>query len=95
MTTLHTLSQPCSNPEALQQQLRYRQPSDPVLLLQDAVLMAQQPRFTAQLTQYPLYVLQDDVAARGLSLPPQLTATLISYPEFVQLTLDTQQQVSW
>ncbi|QIZ76481.1 sulfurtransferase complex subunit TusB [Ferrimonas lipolytica] len=95
LPTLHTLSQICANPDALMQQLRYRNNGDPVLLLQDAVLMAQQPRFSDSLNQLQLYILNDDLVARGVTIAPNVNATIIDYSQFVQLTLNTQQQVAW
>lgn len=93
--TLHTLTTPCDSPQSLALKLRYRSEHDPVLLLQDAVVLASQPRMVEQLNQYPLFLLSDDLNARGLTPAAGLNVTLIDYPAFVGLTLSTTQQVNW
>jgi sulfur relay protein TusB/DsrH len=44
--------------------------------------------------QGPIYVLNEDVQARGLKIENNLYHG-ISYPEFVALTLECKQVISW
>jgi sulfur relay protein TusB/DsrH len=45
-------------------------------------------------TQGPIYVLNEDVEARGLKIENDLYQG-VSYPEFVALTLKCKQVISW
>ncbi|WP_051201837.1 sulfurtransferase complex subunit TusB [Ferrimonas senticii] len=95
MSTLHTIATLPNSPEQLAQMLQYRGENDPVLLMQDAVLAASQPRFAALLNRMPVYLLADDLSARGTAPLPELSAQPIDYNQFVQLCLDTNQQIAW
>jgi sulfur relay protein TusB/DsrH len=46
------------------------------------------------LTHGPIYVLSEDLLARGLQIDNKLYIA-ISYPEFVTLTLECEQVISW
>ncbi|MFQ2216207.1 sulfurtransferase complex subunit TusB [Aeromonas dhakensis] len=50
----------------LEQALAYRQPDDVLVLMQDAVVAATAPLWSERLTGVPLYVMQEDLQARGL-----------------------------
>ncbi|WP_349920086.1 sulfurtransferase complex subunit TusB [Aeromonas veronii] len=52
--------------QALEQALRYRDVSDPVVLMQDAVVAAMAPVWCERLAGVPLYVMQEDLLARGM-----------------------------
>ncbi|MGY3858679.1 sulfurtransferase complex subunit TusB [Aeromonas intestinalis] len=52
--------------QALEQALRYRDVSDPVVLMQDAVVAATAPVWCERLAGVPLYVMQEDLLARGM-----------------------------
>lgn len=78
--------------------LRLLKEGDDVLLLQDGVLAAlesSQALESLRLAPISLYVLQDDVMARGLSAQISAIATAVSYTEFVALTVKQTQQVAW
>ena len=78
--------------------LRMLQEGDDVLLLQDGVIaaLAGSDRL-AQLAAAPagLYVLREDVEARGLTAQISTSATTISYTDFVALTVKHPQQMTW
>ena len=50
----------------LEQALAYRQPDDVLVLMQDAVVAATAPLWSERLTGVPLYVMREDLQARGL-----------------------------
>lgn len=50
----------------LEQALRYRQGSDTLVLMQDAVVAATAPQWCERLAGIPLYVMVEDLQARGL-----------------------------
>ncbi|MCE9850461.1 sulfurtransferase complex subunit TusB [Aeromonas allosaccharophila] len=59
------LNSPFQN-QALAQALSYLQPEDELVLMQDAVIAASAPQWSEQLADIPLYVMQEDLQARGL-----------------------------
>lgn len=52
--------------QGLEQALRYRDASDPLVLMQDAVVAAAAPMWCERLAGIPLYVMREDLQARGL-----------------------------
>ncbi|MBR7628393.1 MAG: sulfurtransferase complex subunit TusB [Aeromonas popoffii] len=50
----------------LEQALCYRQPDDLLVLMQDAVIAATVPQWGERLAGIPLYVMREDLQARGL-----------------------------
>lgn len=95
MSTLHTVNKTAAS-DALASCLRVAQDGDSLLLIEDGVYLHQ------QLTQLPmpqgltLYVLEQDLIARGFSsaaLPEAITA--INYDGFVDLVCKHTQSVSW
>lgn len=78
--------------------LRMLKAGDELLLLQDGVLAALEgSRALTSLLAAPvtLYVLQDDVDARGLAAQISASLTSVSYTEFVALTVKHSQQMTW
>jgi len=64
-----------------------------IILTQDAVIAATLP---LSLTDYhKIYALADDVSARGLTNQVNDTIEIISYAQFVALTLTHQPLVNW
>ncbi|MCO4206104.1 MULTISPECIES: sulfurtransferase complex subunit TusB [Aeromonas] len=51
----------------LEQALRYRREEDLLVLMQDAVVATVAPAWCERLAGIPLYVMQEDLQARGLS----------------------------
>lgn len=92
---LHKVSSSPFEYQALRQCLSRAKVTDKVLLAQDAVysLLKQDEHKTLQ-PYAPIYVLEDDIKARGLQLDNTLFKAL-SYPEFVELSLDCDQVISW
>lgn len=52
--------------QGLEQALRYRDASDPLVLMQDAVVAAAALMWCERLAGIPLYVMGEDLKARGL-----------------------------
>lgn len=78
--------------------LRLLAEGDDVLLMQDGVLAALQgSQALESLLNAPisLYVLQEDVMARGLSAQISNSAVTVSYNDFVALTVKNSQQMAW
>ncbi|ERK11605.1 tRNA 5-methylaminomethyl-2-thiouridine synthase TusB [Pantoea sp. AS-PWVM4] len=74
------------------------EPQDDLLLLQDGVtaaLLGSAMLEKLQNTAAKLWVLQDDVVARGLVAQISTSATCVDYTEFVALTAKHQQQIAW
>ena len=92
---LHKVSTSPFADQTLLQCLKRIQPTDKLLLIQDAVYTIVKADVTETLlTHGPIYVLREDVQARGLKIENDLFHA-ISYPEFVALTLECNQVISW
>jgi tRNA 2-thiouridine synthesizing protein B len=92
---LHTVSTSPFTDQNLLQCLKRKQPTDKLLLIQDAVYAIMKADMTdTLLTHGPIYVLSEDLLARGLQIDNKLYIA-ISYPEFVALTLECEQVISW
>ncbi len=92
---LHKVSTSPFADQTLMQCLKRIQPTDKLLLIQDAVYaMVKGDLVDSLLEQGPIYVLNEDVQARGLIIENNLYQG-ISYPEFVALTLECKQVISW
>ncbi|PKG97409.1 sulfurtransferase complex subunit TusB [Paraglaciecola sp. MB-3u-78] len=92
---LHKISTSPFADQTLLQCLKRIQPTDKLLLIQDAVYaMVKGDLVDSLLEQGPIYVLNEDVQARGLIIENNLYQG-ISYPEFVALTLECKQVISW
>ncbi|WP_337026464.1 sulfurtransferase complex subunit TusB [Pantoea eucrina] len=73
-------------------------PEDDLLLLQDGVTGALQgSTMLARLSAAPatLWVLEEDVVARGLYAQISTSVARLDYTGFVALTIKHQQQVAW
>ncbi|WP_130832229.1 sulfurtransferase complex subunit TusB [[Erwinia] mediterraneensis] len=78
--------------------LRMLSTGDDLLLLQDGVLGAlTDSNMLEKLLAAPatLWVLQEDVEARGLSAQISSKVRLVDYTDFVDLTAKHQQQMAW
>jgi tRNA 2-thiouridine synthesizing protein B len=92
---LHKVSTSPFTDHSLSQCLKRKQPTDKLLLIQDAVYTMLKVDVTETLvTQGPIYVLNEDVEARGLKIENDLYQG-VSYPEFVALALKCKQVISW
>lgn len=71
---------------------------DDVLLLQDGVIAALEGNPALEVLRkasVSLFVLQDDLDARGLSGQISNAITVISYTDFVTLVVKNAQQMNW
>lgn len=78
--------------------LRLLADGDDVLLLQDGVIAALEgsPALEALLNApISLYVLQEDVEARGLSAQISTNVVSVGYTDFVALVVKNPQQMTW
>ena len=78
--------------------LRMLAAGDEVLLLQDGVLAAlegSRALESLRLAPISLYVLREDILARGLSAQISSSVAAVSYTEFVALTVKQTQQMTW
>ena len=94
---LHKISTSPFSDQNLLQCLKRKQPTDKLLLIQDAVYAIIKDDMTDLMrtkTNAPIYVLSEDVLARGLKIENDLYHA-ISYAEFVALTLECNQVISW
>jgi tRNA 2-thiouridine synthesizing protein B len=92
---LHKVSTSPFTDLSLFQCLKRKQATDKLLLIQDAVYAMLKVDVTETwLTHGPIYVLNEDVEARGLKIENDLYQGL-SYPEFVSLALECNQVISW
>ncbi|MDN0119231.1 sulfurtransferase complex subunit TusB [Yersinia frederiksenii] len=78
--------------------LRLTTSEDEILFLQDGVMSVLKNSESLKLllnNPASLFVLEDDVTARGLSGQISDNVSLIGYTHFVDLTLKHQQQLAW
>jgi len=92
MSTLHTVNKTAAD-DALAACLRVASSGDSLLLIEDGVYQAAALAKLAQTQQLQLFALQEDVTARGLSLPSAVTP--IGYAQFVELACQHKRSVSW
>ena len=86
---LHTINQSPFGSDSLNTVLRFVQPGDPILFLQDGVYAVQSGnRFAERLPgiqqSNPVYALEPDLMARGIE-NPEKGVKLIDYSGFVDL----------
>lgn len=91
---LHHIQTSPNRDNALKTCLRYASQKDAVLLTGDCVSSLLQRQWSMALSPFKLYLLKDDVIARGL------TAHLkdyqqIDYDEFVAMTLRFEKVITW
>ncbi|HDO1314082.1 sulfurtransferase complex subunit TusB [Aeromonas veronii] len=63
---LHLILNSPFQSQALAEALSYLQPEDELVLMQDAVIAASAPQWSARLAGISVYVMQEDLQARGL-----------------------------
>lgn len=99
MTTLHILNAAAAQSTQLQSCLRLLSAEDGILLCGEAVQALRAQSLAAQQLlaceqTYALYVLEEDVLARGIDATA-MPVTLVDYPAFVALTLTYTRVNSW
>jgi tRNA 2-thiouridine synthesizing protein B len=101
MSTLHTVNKSPFSHKTLSSCVTCCNPGDAILLLEDGVLGALEASPLAkELTaldqqQIDIYVLENDIKARGLAEKIMSQSKLIDYDGFVALTLKHQRIQSW
>lgn len=92
---LHKISLSPFNHLALQQCLQRIHTDDGLLLTQDAVYAVIDKTLLAKLTAlHGVYVLKDDIEARGVALENN-NIQIITYVEFVELSLKYNKVINW
>ena len=93
--TLFTLNRHCQ--DSLESCLSAMLPGDGLLLFQDGVylLARQKPDLDHLSAKKSLFVLGEDLVARGISAKIPASYTLVDYPAFVGLTLEFSKVISW
>lgn len=94
MSTLHTVNKPG---QALELCLRSLLLGDSILLIEDGVyaLFEASEVLSDVLRNVPVFVLQADVMARGVTNRDQLNITAVDYTGFVELTETHDKVMSW
>ena len=87
-------------PSALHDVQRYMAASDSLLLVEDAVYAANPQHFAytlmnTALSQTKVYVLKEDVLARGVSSSIDEITHLVDYAGFVDLTAEHTHSMTW
>lgn len=94
---LHQIQHSATTDNALNCCLRYIGPQDSILLADDAVNCLLNVHWHARLTGCRLYVLTEDIQARGLChrLPKSANISIIDYDQFVLATLQHTKVITW
>ncbi|MDD1782161.1 sulfurtransferase complex subunit TusB [Enterovibrio sp. ZSDZ35] len=95
---LHTINSSPFSTSSLSNCLRYAEPNCAILLIEDAVIAAisggeWQQKLAA--SGHRIYILKDDVIARGILDKVALTFELIEMKDFVGLTEQHVTQMKW
>lgn len=92
---LHKISTSPFDNFALEHCLQRMHSSDGLLLNQDGVYGVMHPTMGSKLAQLPcVYVLKEDIQARGVQIVSN-NIKIISYAEFVELSLEYEKVMSW
>lgn len=95
---LHTVITSPFQTTALADCLRYSRPNDAILLLQDAVIAAIDENNWCQALKksgLKIYVLREDVLARGLNKKLTNDFEVVDYNGFVLLSTQCETQMKW
>ncbi|WP_025823400.1 sulfurtransferase complex subunit TusB [Shewanella marina] len=91
---LHTIQTSPAKGNRLALCLRFMREQDSLLLLGDGINSLLSPQIKQQLSNTTLYLLQDDVNARGLA-NALMQYDMISYEDFVALTISHNKVINW
>lgn len=91
---LHHIQTSPGNDNALQTALRYAGKADSFMLSGNAVNAVLKRQWSMALSPFKVYLLKDDVDARGLQLHTN-GYKLVDYDEFVGLTLSHNKMITW
>lgn len=101
MTTLHILNKSPQHAFPASQCRQFYSQGDAILLIEDAVYHALPDTFNklckamAFTTPPPIYALKDDLDARGIFSSADKDIKVVSYHEFVELTMQHNKTSSW
>jgi len=102
MTILHTLQHSIDEQSWLNRAIASLKNGDGLLLIEDAVSISCHlptlKKLNALGIVFSFYVIDVDLQARGLkphNIPSSITIEIISYQEFVELTLQFDKVVNW
>lgn len=93
MATLHTFHQGLSHLDALASCIKYMQADDCLLLIEDAVTIPARHSLLSEVSDQ-LFYMQADCQLRGVK-PVTDEQQLISYGQFVELTIQYDKMVAW
>lgn len=91
---LHHIQHSASEDNALKTCLRFAASKDSILLSGNGLYALLQPAWQNQLAQRTVYLLKDDVTARGLSTRLS-NYNMIDYNEFISQTLKHEKVITW
>ncbi len=94
---LHHIQSSITADNALSTCLRYIDAQDSILLADDALNCLLNTQWQQRLADFKLYVLIEDIEARGLSdrLPQSANISIIDYDQFVLATLQHTKVITW
>lgn len=96
---LHHIQTSATSDNALSTCLRYIQATDSILLADDAINALLYPNLRLQLDKYQIFVLQDDIQARGLQAKidklTNMSINIIDYKQFVSQSLQHAKVITW
>ncbi|MCC4832833.1 sulfurtransferase complex subunit TusB [Shewanella sp. 1_MG-2023] len=94
---LHHIQSSVTADNALNTCLRYIDAQDSILLADDALNCLLNTQWQQRLADFKLYVLIEDIEARGLSerLPQSANISIIDYDQFVLATLQHTKVITW
>ncbi|OZG73622.1 hypothetical protein BTA51_07310 [Hahella sp. CCB-MM4] len=100
MTTLHIFNQGTLQSALLQRCIETMSHKDALIFIEDGVVWATDSPLTSQLLgkapqNAGIYVLSEDLGARGLSELKAESVAVVDYNGFVELTEQSQNTLSW
>ena len=91
---LHHIQTSANSDNALKTALRFAAVTDSFVFSGNGVNTVLQPQWSSKLTPYQVYLLKDDIEARGLATLVR-SYKQISYNDFVALTLSHNKVITW
>jgi len=95
---LHTIATSPFQTQALQRCLRYISPDDEILLIQDAVFAGIEKNTwcgAIKMSGVKIYLLEADLAARGLLSKVDKELNVVDFKGFILLTEQHETQMKW
>ncbi|MFC1503047.1 sulfurtransferase complex subunit TusB [Pseudomonadota bacterium] len=95
---LHTITTSPFHTQSLQSCLRYISQDDEILLLQDAVIAGLRENFWCEAIKnsgVKIYLLKEDLLARGIVEKVDDSFDVVDYKGFVSLSTEHETQMNW